>query len=98
MRLYMYIICILHVLSEDNDCVFVIAITIEFSQSEYRIVEDSGLIQPEITLSNPSSFDITIHLNSADINTTASKCCMQWNSSIKTIHETTTECENEPMR
>ena len=52
-------------------------VVIEFSQPEYRIHEDSGLIQPEIIFSNPSSFDIIIHVDNVDINSTAGKHCLK---------------------
>ena len=48
----------------------------EFGQPEYRINEDSGLIQLEALFSNPASFDITIRVTNVDINSTAGKCCI----------------------
>ena len=39
-----------------------VGITVSFNESSYSVSEDSGLVQPILVLSNPSSTDITIHI------------------------------------
>ena len=48
------------------------AITVTFSQSTYSADEDSGVVQPVLNFSNPSSTNITIQVRSID-NTTTGK-------------------------
>ena len=43
-------------------CPFLIDITILFSQSMYSVNETDGPAQPVLTLSNPSSTDITVQV------------------------------------
>ena len=40
--------------------------SVNFSQSTYSVNENSGVIQPVLVLSNPSSTDITIEVTSTD--------------------------------
>jgi len=54
---------------------FFLAITVTFSQAQYSFVEDvvgkdSGNSQIELVFSNPSSFDIVVHVMWDDITTT----------------------------
>ena len=46
------------------------AIEINFSQPFYTVDENSGIIQIQLMFSNPSSIDITVEVNSEDINAT----------------------------
>ena len=46
-------------------------ITVNFTDQTYTVKEDNGLVQPRLIFSNPSSFSITIQVNSDDVNTTA---------------------------
>ena len=41
--------------------------TVSFSQLAYLISEDSGMLQPEIILSNPLSINLTIMIEATDI-------------------------------
>ena len=43
------------------------AIMINFSQSSYSVNEDDGVVQPELILSNPSSYLFTIQVMSNNI-------------------------------
>ena len=43
-----------------------IAATVSFSQSTYSVGENNGVLQPMLTLSNPSSTDITVEVLSSD--------------------------------
>ena len=45
------------------------AIIITFSQSTYTADEDSGTVQVELVLSNPSMTDITVQVDTIDITT-----------------------------
>ena len=56
-------------------CYFLsLAITVRFNQTTYNVDEDAGPAQPELVLSNPSSTDITVQLNSSDGSATG-ECC-----------------------
>jgi len=43
-----------------------LAITVNFSNSNYVVGENDGRVQPMLILSNPSSTDITIRVDTAD--------------------------------
>ena len=43
-----------------------LAILVNFSQSIYGVNENDGLVQPMLVLSNPSSIDITIRVDTID--------------------------------
>ena len=43
-------------------CFYLIAVTVSFDQSSYRVNEHSGLSQHVLVLSNPSSTDITVQV------------------------------------
>ena len=43
---------------------------VSFSQSTYSVNEDDGPAQPVLVLSNPSSTDITVQVESNDITAT----------------------------
>ena len=52
-----------------SKCVKLFASTdlfVSFNKSTYNFNEDSGVAQPELILSNPSSTDITVKVNSRD--------------------------------
>ena len=49
---------------------FFAAIKINFSQPVYIADENSRLIQIQLIFSNPSSFNISVEVNSEDINAT----------------------------
>ena len=53
----------IHVCTINNLCS---AATVVFGQSLYDVREDSGFMQLELLLSNPSSFNITIELFSTN--------------------------------
>jgi len=53
-----------------SNSVFFVAITVNFSQLQYRVAEDSGNVQIELLFSNPSSFDIVVHVMWDDITAT----------------------------
>ena len=40
--------------------------SVKFSQSTYSVNENSGVVQPVLVLSNPSSTDITVEVTSTD--------------------------------
>jgi len=44
-----------------------LAITVNFSKSNYVIRENNGQVEPMLILSNPSSTDITIHVDTIDM-------------------------------
>ena len=46
------------------------AIKVNFNQPVYIVDENSGLIQIQLTFSNPSSINITLDVSSEDINAT----------------------------
>ena len=43
-------------------CKISLGVTVTFNQSSYTINENNRIVQPEITLSNPAAFDITIRI------------------------------------
>ena len=43
------------------------AITVGFDNATYTVVEDTGIVQPALILSNPSSFVETVQVISTDI-------------------------------
>ena len=54
-----------------NNCntyivVYILVITVMFSQSLYGIYENHGPAQPELVLSNPSSSDINVTVTNTD--------------------------------
>jgi len=46
-------------------------IEINFSQSMYNVDEDNGVIEIQLIFSNPSSIDVTVEVNSKEINATS---------------------------
>jgi len=44
-----------------------LAITVSFSESNYVIRENDGQVEPMLILSNPSSIDITIRVDTIDM-------------------------------
>ena len=44
---------------------------INFSQPMYSVDEDSGVVEIQLIFSNPSSFNITVEVNSDEINATS---------------------------
>ena len=56
-------------------CYFLpLALTVTFNQTTYSVDEDDGPAQPEFVLSNPSSTDITVQVNSSDGSATGEYC------------------------
>ena len=51
-----------------------------FRESEYSVIEGTGPVQSVLTLSNPSSFNITVQVTSIDVLAIGEYC------SILTIH------------
>jgi len=47
------------------------AIEINFSQPMYSVDEDNGVVEIQLIFSNPSSIDMTIKVNSEEINATS---------------------------
>ena len=43
-----------------------LAITVNFSESNYVVGENEGRVEPMLILSNPSSTDITIRVDTTD--------------------------------
>ena len=58
-----------------------LAITVNFNESNYVIGENDGQVEPKLILSNPSSTNITIRVDTIDIgaigeyNCDVSYCC-----------------------
>ena len=44
-----------------------IAITTKFNNATYTVNEDAGIIQPQLILSNPSSFVETVQMITTDV-------------------------------
>ena len=51
-------------------------VTVSFAQSSFTVEEDSTIIQPLLTLSNPSSFIETIQVISTNISATGTYICI----------------------
>jgi len=51
-------------------CLFSVAITVNFSRAQYSFDEGSGNVQIELMFSNPSTFDIVVHVMWNDITAT----------------------------
>ena len=51
-------------------------VTVRFAQSSYTVEEDSRIIQPLLTLSNPSSFIETIQVISTNVSATGMYICI----------------------
>ena len=51
-------------------------VTVRFAQSSYTVEEDSRIIQPLLTLSDPSSFIETIQVISANVSATGTYICI----------------------
>jgi len=47
------------------------AIEINFSQPIYIVDEDNGVVEIQLIFSNPSSIDMTVEVNSEEINATS---------------------------
>ena len=56
--MFVYMMCINRV----RMCKISLGVTVTFNQSTYTINENSRMVQPVITLSNPAAFDITIRI------------------------------------
>lgn len=41
-----------------------------FKRSLYTVVESVGIVQPELSLSNPASMDITVEIENIDVTAT----------------------------
>ena len=48
-----------------------VVITIQFSQSSYRVGEDNGVVQPILVLNTPLSVDFTVEVFATDVSTTS---------------------------
>ena len=46
------------------------AVEVNFSQPVYSVEENSGVVEIQLIFSNPSSIDITVEVNSEEINAT----------------------------
>jgi len=70
-------ICCLH----DFSTLFV-AITVTFSQPNFNFGERGEIAEPEIMFSNPSSFSISVHVETSDITATGvnTSVCLKFNS------------------
>ena len=51
-----------------------LAITVAFSEPVYSVVEDEGPAQPTLVLSNPSSTDIIVQVDTTDGSATGEYC------------------------
>ena len=51
-------------------CLYLVAITVRFSETTYSVDEDDGPARPVIILSNPSSMNFNVTVNSNDVSAT----------------------------
>ena len=61
-KLFIIYVCPLY-----NTYIFSLVVVINFNQSTYIVNENDGLAQPELILSNPSVFDITLQIRDINI-------------------------------
>ena len=67
---------------------FTVAITVNFSQARYSFVEGSGNVLIELMFSNPSSFDIIVHVMWDDITATGlnNSACLESDDTEDYLH------------